>query len=87
MSRNEIGVYMVEVVLTALKDYRTFRRSNKKNAKRLFREAEYYFFNNDKESLNYIFGFIFICKFLGIDYKKIRQELKNETNSIFRVSP
>ena len=40
------------------------------------RSAEIYIFENNKESDNYVFGFNFICRHLGLDPERFRKKIR-----------
>lgn len=74
---------MIAVLDVNIKDYmNTFRRKRLKNkGQQQARElrnwkAKSYIFNDGQESEGYVFGFKFICKYLGLDPERMRNKIK-----------
>jgi len=47
-------------------------------------EAKYYIFADSKESENYVFGFKFICTYLGLDPERFRQKIKEKREKFWK---
>lgn len=61
---------MISVLATQLKDYLSFCKRKKE-------QAEVYLFDDSKESDDYVLGFKFICKHIGIDPLRFRKKIKS----------
>jgi len=67
----------------------TGKLHRRKRAVRRGVEAEHYIFDNNEESNNYVFGFNFICKTIGLDPNRFRRkikELRQEKIREFRIA-
>jgi len=47
-------------------------------------EAKYYIFEDFQESEDYVFGFKFICSYLGLDPKKFRKRIKEKREEFWK---
>jgi len=47
-------------------------------------KAKIYIFENDEESETYVFGFKFICNYIGIDPEKFRKKIKEKREDFWR---
>lgn len=46
--------------------------------------AKYYIFANNEESERYVFGFIFICRYIGIDPERFRKKIKEKREKFWK---
>jgi len=63
---------MIAVLTTQIKDY---LESLKVSIR--YKKAEIYIFNDLDESEEYVFGFKFICRYIGLDPLRFRKKIKN----------
>ena len=47
-------------------------------------EARYYIFEDFKESEEYVFGFKFICSYIGLDPEKFRKRIKEKREEFWK---
>lgn len=47
-------------------------------------EAKHYIFNNSNHSEKYVFGFKFICTYLGIDPERFREKIKEKREEFWK---
>ncbi len=63
---------MLSVLTTQVKDYIKSVRKGGKPAE----VPRAYIFENNKESTEYVFGFNFICTYIGLDPIRLRRKIK-----------
>jgi len=63
---------MIAVLTTQIKDY---LESLKVSIR--YKKAKIYIFNDLDESEEYVFGFKFICRYIGLDPLRFRKKIKN----------
>lgn len=63
---------MMAVLTTQIKDYLEALKTSLR-----YKQAEIYIFNDMDESEEYVFGFKFVCKYIGLDPLRFREKIKN----------
>ena len=62
---------MIAVLTTQIKDY-----LNPLKTSGTYKKAKVYIFDDTSESEEYVFGFKFVCKYIGLDPAKFREKIK-----------
>ena len=67
---------MIAVLTTQIKDYLNAPRATSR-----YKKAEIYIFSDMNESEEYVFGFKFICSYIGLDPTRLREKVKKYQKS------